>query len=128
MTLLIVEHDKAAAYTLCEGLARDGHTIATVTSGAHALRAVERNAYDACLLADDLPDTSLTELVRALHDVDPSLKTLALLSSDVAPHTDVRTRLDADASLAKPFSLATVRASVVRLRDRDDDADLQRAA
>ena len=128
MTLLIVEPDKATAWTLSEGLARDGHMITTVTRGALAIREGSQNAYDACLLADDLPDMPSIAVLLALRDADPSLKILALLSPDAAPHTDVRVRLGATDSLTKPFSLATARASVVRLRDLPESIELRRIA
>lgn len=128
MTLLIVEHDKATAWTLSEGLARDGHMITTVTHGADARREAAQNAYDACLMADDLPDTTSDALSLALREADPSLKILALLSDDAAPHTDVRTRLGADEVLVKPFSLSAVRASIVRLHDLPESTEQRRVA
>ena len=128
MTLLIVEHDKATAWTLSEGLARDGHTITTVTRGADALREMEQSAYDACLMADDLLDMPGAPLALALHHADPSLKVIAMTSVGAPLRMEARDRLGVCEVLAKPFSLAAVRASVVRVCDSPESTVLRRAA
>lgn len=128
MTLLIVEHDKATAWTLSEGLADAGHTITTVTRGADALRTTEQNAYDVCLMADNLRDMPGAHLARALHLADPSLKLIAMTSADTLPRTDAPDRLGVAAVLAKPFSLVAAQASVVHVCDSPITGELRRAA
>ena len=128
MTLLIVEHDKATAWTLSEGLARDGHTITTVTRGADALRTVEQNAYDTCLMADDPLDMPGAHLALTLHHADPSLTIIAMTSADAPLHMDARDRLGVTEVVVKPFSLATMRALLVRVCDSPESTELRRAA
>lgn len=96
--LLIVDDNRRAASQTAQRLCRRGFHASAVATAAEAVYAMDREAFDACLLAHDLPGSGTREVQRAVSG--QRNKTALIL---LVPHGDRRgCDCHADATLEWP--------------------------
>jgi CheY-like chemotaxis protein len=114
--ILLVEDDETVRTLVSSALKASGYRIEAATDAAEALRLFERSGRRFDLLLTDvvLPGRSGTSLAKALHDLDPNLKTIFM-----SGYTDDRLpeRLEnlCGSFLQKPFSLSTLEQKIREL-------------
>ncbi|WP_348761702.1 response regulator [uncultured Salinisphaera sp.] len=125
MRLLLIEDDALIAESVTASLTGAGHTVDALTSAAEAHGALARERFNLILLDLGLPDGDGLDVLAALRDSGDATPVLILTARD---NVDDRVRgLDrgADDYLAKPFSLAELKARVRALgrrsQQRTDD-------
>src|SRR3954447_25028707 len=116
--LLVVEDDAAISEPLVRALAREGHDVEHVATGAAALDRVETGGVDLLVLDLGLPDIDGVEVCRRARDGRPRLQILMLTAR--SSELDEVAGLDAGADdyLTKPFSLSVLSARVRALLRR----------
>jgi len=116
--LLVVEDDAAISEPLVRALAREGHDVEHVATGAAALDRVETGGVDLLVLDLGLPDVDGVEVCRRARDGRPRLQILMLTAR--SSELDEVAGLDAGADdyLTKPFSLSVLSARVRALLRR----------
>ncbi len=120
MRVLIAEDDRALRSYLERSLERDGYEIELAEDGEAAVASLGRFVPDLLLLDIELPRRHGLEVLEFAHVVSPCCRILVLSGRADA---EMRTRclsLGADDCLAKPFSLAELRARCAALLRRRD--------
>ena len=112
--ILIAEDEEAIRQLVARALKQDGHEVTTANDGAEALNVLarERGAFELLLTDIRMPVMDGITLTLAATRNDPTL-TILLMTG----YADQRERAnDLDAVIhdvvAKPFTLATIRAAV----------------
>jgi two-component system OmpR family response regulator len=116
--VLVVEDDDRIARLIHKGLQRDGYGIDLVGTGEEGVWMATENDYDAIVLDVGLPGTDGIEVCRRLRQLERWAPIL-MLTARVTVDDRVR-GLDAGADdyLAKPFSMAELRARLRALTRR----------
>jgi two-component system OmpR family response regulator len=116
--VLVVEDDDRIARLVHKGLQRDGYGIDLVRTGEEGVWRATENEYDAIVLDVGLPGADGVEVCRRLRQLERWAPIL-LLTARVTVEDRVR-GLDAGADdyLAKPFSMAELRARLRALTRR----------
>jgi DNA-binding response OmpR family regulator len=125
-TLLVVEDDAAISDPLVRALAREGHDVEHVDSGAAALERLDAGRVDLLVLDLGLPDIDGVEVCRRARDGRPRLRVLMLTAR--SSELDEVAGLDAGADdyLTKPFSLGVLSARVRALLRRGGEDGAER--
>jgi DNA-binding response OmpR family regulator len=120
--LLVVEDDAAISEPLVRALAREGHDVAHVATGAAALERLGDGGVDLIVLDIGLPDVDGVEVCRRARADHPRLAILVLTAR--SSELDEVSGLDAGADdyLTKPFSLSVLSARLRALLRRGDVA------
>jgi len=117
--LLVVEDDDAISEPLVRALAREGHEVAHVVTGAEALAQVDEGDLDLVVLDIGLPDIDGVDVCRRIRAGHARLAILILTARSA--ELDEVSGLDAGADdyLTKPFSLSVLSARVRALLRRN---------
>ena len=118
MRLLLIEDDTLIAESVTTSLTAVGHTVDRLARAGQAQAALARERFDLVLLDLGLPDGSGLDVLAQLRGTDDDTPVLIITARD---GVDDRVRgldLGADDYLAKPFSLAELRARVRALGRR----------
>ena len=120
--LLVVEDDDAISEPLVRALAREGHEVAHVVTGAEALAQVDEGDLDLVVLDIGLPDIDGVDVCRRVRAAHARLAILILTAR--SSELDEVSGLDAGADdyLTKPFSLSVLSARVRALLRRNAPA------
>lgn len=110
MRLLLADDDQALSLFLCRGLENEGHRVHCVHDGAEAVAVFRDESPDLTILDLNLPLKGGEQALCEMREVNSNLPILVLTG-----RADVNTRIrcldnGADDYLAKPFSLAELRA------------------
>ena len=120
MRILLVEDDDLLAAGIRDTLERALHAVECVGDGAHAIAALETNAFDLVILDLGLPGLDGVEVLRRIRAGGATTPVLVLSARDTAPERVLGLDAGADDYLVKPFDvdelLARVRAQQRRLR------------
>jgi len=116
--LLVVEDDAAISEPLVRALAREGHDVEHVASGAGALERLATRALDLVVLDVGLPDIDGVEVCRAARADHPRLAILMLTARSSELDEVLGLDAGADDYLTKPFSLSVLSARVRSLLRR----------
>jgi DNA-binding response OmpR family regulator len=116
--LLVVEDDAAISEPLVRALAREGHDVEHVDTGAAALDRLDDGGVDLVVLDLGLPDVDGIDVCRRAREGRPRLQILMLTAR--SSELDEVAGLDAGADdyLTKPFSLSVLSARVRALLRR----------
>ena len=118
LRVLVIDDDPAHAEVVSESLARVDYDCATETSGAAALKRLERDEFDVVVTDLRLGDLSGMEVVRTARQERPDAAVVV-----VTGHADIKTaveamQLGATHYLEKPVDLAALRLVVEKAADR----------
>jgi len=114
--ILIVEDDYALGVLLGAALGGAGHRITLAADGGKGLDVAERERVDLVIADLLMPGMSGRDMIRVLRKSHPAVKIVAMsgqFAGDQANAGLART-LGADAVLAKPFHLKSMRDTVSR--------------
>ena len=115
--ILIVEDDRGLSRGIALSLAGPDHTFAACGSLGEARAALAAGAFDLILLDVGLPDGSGLDLCREVRKASPT-PILFLTANDTELDEVAGLEAGGDDYLAKPFSLAVLRARVAALLRR----------
>jgi DNA-binding response OmpR family regulator len=124
--LLVVEDDAAISEPLVRALAREGHDVDHVDSGAAALERIDGDPLDAVVLDVGLPDLDGVEVCRRARADHPRLAILMLTARSSELDEVLGLDAGADDYLTKPFSLSVLSARVRALLRRGGDDGAER--
>ena len=115
--ILLVDDDIDSLEVLCEVLTRAGYETVSARSGYEAIRSVETNSIDLAILDFDLPDTTGSELLRQIKQLQPGVPVII-----TSANTSQSVKLDvfeagAYTFIAKPIKLPQLRQFVARALD-----------
>jgi DNA-binding response OmpR family regulator len=114
--ILIVEDDYALGVLLGAALGGAGHRITLAADGEKGLDAADRERIDLVIADILMPGLSGRDMIRAMRKAHPDVKIVAMSGQFAGARqgaTLART-LGADAVLAKPFQLKSMRDTVNR--------------
>ncbi len=119
--ILIVDDNKTSLSSAKNALC-DTYKVTAVTSGAQALKFLEKNRCDIILLDINMPEMDGFEVMRRIHESSGSADIpIIFLTADSDAETESRC-LEEGASdfIAKPFVLNVMRSRISRILELDD--------
>ena len=104
--ILLVDDEENILNIFRMELESNGYMVDTAVTAKQALEKVRSNTYQVCLLDINLPDMHGTELLKLIHQIDPSMKKL-MVTGDWSPRdVELARKNGADEFVAKPLSKA----------------------
>lgn len=121
--ILVAEDDTAVREFVGRALRQDGHEVTVVNDGQQALSALEEGKFD--LVLADIVMPKLDGIALALKAAKDYPWTPVLLMTGYAAERQRAHNLDAliNDVIAKPFTLADIRASVRRILGEQEGPD-----
>jgi len=119
VSVLVVDDHEAFLSFIHHGLMRHGYRPVTATSGAEALRLLETTSIEIVVTDVIMPAMDGIELLREIRLRRPDLPVIAMTAAGDGlryPVTTLMHVLGACAVLAKPFTPATLIATIDRCR------------
>jgi len=113
--ILIVDDESLIRYSLNATFRETDREVVSAATGAEALRAIDENRFDACLLDIHLPDMNGLDIMKKVRAVSPGTKIIIMTGSDVGESMMSSIRENAHLLLTKPFDLDEVKLLVERL-------------
>lgn len=116
--ILVIDDDAAVRESLSDCLAMDGFEVLSAPNGREGLRICEESSPDVVLTDIVMPDMDGIEVVQALRDLHPACKVIAMSGGWRLGTSDflrIAKSLGADATLAKPFDLDVLAATISSL-------------
>lgn len=113
--ILAVDDERLIRMSLRYALAREGYEVETASSGAEAMKRIASERFDLVLLDLRLGDLDGREVLRFLHEHDPSTKVILVTASTNAPTLAEARRQGAASVVVKPFSLTGITAETRRV-------------
>jgi DNA-binding NtrC family response regulator len=127
--LLIVDDEEAALKTLARAMARDGHEIATATSGAEALSLLAAQPFDILLTDLRMEKVDGMQLLKACRERYPDIETVVITGYATAEAAVQAMKQGAFYFVAKPYRLSDVRRvlgeALEKVRLRAENASLR---
>jgi DNA-binding response OmpR family regulator len=124
--LLVVEDDAAISEPLVRALAREGHDVEHVGTGAAALERIGAGGVDLVVLDIGLPDVDGVEVCRRARTDQPRVAILVLTARSSELDEVLGLDAGADDYVTKPFSLSVLSARVRALLRRGGDDGAER--
>jgi DNA-binding response OmpR family regulator len=123
--ILLVDDDIYARELNAGVLIRFGYNVDTAEDGAAAWKALNEHSYDLLITDNRMPRVTGLELIKKLRSVDMTLP--IILASGTVPVQELRRNpwLNLDATLPKPFTLAELLDTVIKVLRATDDARLR---
>lgn len=119
--LLIVEDDTALQKSLSDLLQSEGFLTESASTGADALRKIEKIYPDMILLDLGLPDIQGESILKIVREDHPDLPVIILTAKSKPQEIAQGLNLGADDYLAKPFAIEELLARInVRLKRNSD--------
>ena len=116
--LLVVDDEPLICALITEGLSREGFECRAATSGAEALRMLERECFDALISDVQMPGMTGLELLEAAHGKYPRLSLLVASAEDNVRVGVAAMQKGAADYLPKPFRFDAVAVAVKRALDK----------
>jgi two-component system, OmpR family, response regulator MprA len=121
-TILIAEDDRRVRESLDRALRLEGYSVVTVSDGAAALEAHDRDQPDLMLLDVSMPNVDGLTVCRMIRSRGHDTPVLMLTARHEVPDRVAGLDAGADDYLVKPFALEELLARVrARLRSGDED-------
>ncbi len=114
MNILIVDDEPTIRETCAEVAQQTGMKATTVASAEEALEVLENSAVDIVLTDLMLQRTSGLELLKRVHDTNPTLPVIVLTQYGTIDSAVAATRLGAVDYVTKPFRIEELRARLER--------------
>ncbi len=112
MKILIIDDEKEFAGTLCQRLQLRGYEVAEAYSGAEGIEELGRFLPQLVLLDLKMPDMSGLDLLKAIRDSWPAVRTVMLTGHGSGRAAEEALRLGAEKCLMKPVELAELLALI----------------
>jgi len=121
LRVLLVEDNEVARTAVEELLAGEGAKVTSSADGRSALASLDHAEFDVLLLDLNLPDMDGTGVLHRLAESGQIIGRKIVISGDARPErvSQVKT-LGADEVLAKPVSLARIRAAILKGAEAQD--------
>lgn len=116
--ILVVEDDSAIRRSLEKTLTNSGFLVVQAANGREAIAAYDLGKIHAVVLDIIMPEVDGVETLRALRQVDPAVKVLAISGGGQICAEDylaIARKLGAQRVLEKPFSASTLLATLHEL-------------
>jgi signal transduction histidine kinase/CheY-like chemotaxis protein len=125
LRVLLVEDNQVARTAVGELLSGEGAKVTAAADGRSALACLDHAKFDVLLLDLNLPDMDGSGVLKRLAESGQIIGRKIVISGDARPERllEVRT-LGADEVLAKPVSLARIRAAILKDGDLQDQNGL----
>jgi signal transduction histidine kinase/ActR/RegA family two-component response regulator len=125
LRVLLVEDNEVARTAVEELLSGEGACVTTAADGRSALASLDHTPFDVLLLDLNLPDMDGTGVLQRLTESGQIIGRKIVISGDARPERLSQvTALGADEVLAKPVSLARIRAAILKQGDSQDQNGL----
>lgn len=122
MRILLVEDDDLLASGIRDALERARYAVEWVADGAHAIAALQTNAFDLVILDLGLPGLDGIEVLKRVRAGGATTPVLILSARDTAPDRVLGLDAGADDYLIKPFDVDELLARVRVLQRRQRGA------
>lgn len=103
--IFYVEDDVTLSYITKDNLELLGYEICHYASGSEALKALQSDQFDICVLDVMLPDLDGFTLAQRIREVNPEIPVLFLTARSAREDRLMGLRLGADDYITKPFSI-----------------------
>jgi DNA-binding NtrC family response regulator len=100
--VLLVDDEQDLVEFLSQRLLRRGFTVTSTTSGADAVEAVKRQAFDVAIVDLKMPLMDGVEVLRRIKEMQPYLEAIMLTGHGSAESAHAAGRLDAFRYVMKP--------------------------
>ena len=117
-TVLVIDDEESMHDSCSQVLSREGHRIMTAYYGDQGLSLVREGRPDLVLLDLKLPRTKGTDLLREIHDIDPTIVTVVITGYATIESAVEAMKLGASDFLPKPFTPDELRLIVRRGLDK----------
>jgi signal transduction histidine kinase/CheY-like chemotaxis protein len=125
LRVLLVEDNEVARTAVEELLSGEGAKVTASADGRSALACLDHAEFDVLLLDLNLPDIDGTAVLQRLVESGQVIGRKIVISGDARPERVSQVRsLGADEVLAKPVSLARIRAAILKEADAQDQKGL----
>ena len=104
-SILVVDDDAGVRKTLSSILSENGYLIVTAEDGKQALRATEKEYFDAALIDIELPDMKGTELLLRLKERQPRMVRIIVTGFPSIENAIKAVNQGADGYVLKPFDV-----------------------
>lgn len=116
--ILVIEDDAAVSQNLNDGLAREGYTIQTCTSGTKGIDAAKNNQPHLIILDIHLPDGSGFDFCRQIRQAGLHQPIMILTARDEAIDKVLGLEIGADDYMTKPYNPNELKARIRALLRR----------
>jgi DNA-binding NtrC family response regulator len=106
--LLVVDDEAELRSALCEALADQGYETMGATSGAEALKALDKQDFDLLLCDLMMPGTDGIQLLSKALTIDPNLVGIIITGQGTIPSAVEAMKVGAFDYVLKPFNLQTM--------------------
>jgi signal transduction histidine kinase/ActR/RegA family two-component response regulator len=125
LRVLLVEDNQVARSAVEELLSGEGAKVTAVPDGRTALASLDHAEFDVLLLDLNLPDMDGTRVLQCLEESGQIIGRKIVISGDARPERLSQVKvLGADEVLAKPVSLARIRAAILQDGESPDQNGL----
>jgi DNA-binding response OmpR family regulator len=123
--ILLVDDDVYARELNAGVLIRFGYNVDTAEDGAAAWKALNDHAYDLLITDNRMPRVTGLELIKKLRSVDMTLP--VILASGTVPVEELKRNpwMNLDATLPKPFTLAELLDTVIKVLQAAESARIR---
>ena len=120
--ILLVDVDVYARELNAGVLMRFGYNVDTAEDGAAAWKALNDHSYDLLITDNRMPRVTGMDLIKKVRSVDMTLP--IILASGTVPVEELKRNpwMNLDATLAKPFTIAELLDTVIKVLRATDDA------
>jgi DNA-binding response OmpR family regulator len=116
---LVVEDDPDLQWRLARMLTIRGSRVVGTSTGNGALALISQWPVDLVLVDDGLPEMSGLEVIRSIHEKDPSVP-LVLMAAEVTPELRIAARAaGASTCVEKPFTSEQLSDLLAMLAEQD---------
>ncbi|NTW57724.1 MAG: response regulator [Nitrospirae bacterium] len=110
--ILIVDDEYLIRYSLSATFKSANAEVTTAADGESALKAINENRFDLCILDIHLPDMDGLEIMKKLGQASPLTKIIIMTGSEVSEKMMHDIQEYAHLLISKPFDLARIKAFV----------------
>lgn len=127
LRVLFVDDERVLQELMRAELPRLGHEVVVCPDGRTALRALEKNTFDAAILDLRMPGVSGIEVLEHLKKVSPDTEAVVMTGHASMETAIEAIRLGAFDYMTKPCALAQIEAVLLKVAQRRDQANSTRA-
>ncbi len=114
LRILVVEDEGPLSFFVSQTLSEE-HEVTLSRTGEDALEKFEPGKYDLIITDIRLPGISGIELLAKIQMQDPNIKSIVVTAYDSFETREKVKSLNADAFLAKPFTIHTLREAIKKI-------------
>lgn len=118
LSLLFADDERSLQELMKIELPRMGHTVTVCPDGVTAVAAIEKNAYDAVLVDQDMPGLTGVEVIARLKELSPSTEAVVITGKSSTASAIAALRCGAFDYLTKPCKLVDIDALLRRIASK----------